>query len=69
MKCAFIGGAVAKETQDDVVLFPVLDGKSHAGRDRQVSSDNGVAAKESLFAIEHVHRAAFAFGDTGLLAE
>src|SRR5207249_6011234 len=55
--------AVAEVAQDHLVAPAVLDGEAHAGGDRQVGADDGVAAEEVVLLVEQVHRTALALAE------
>jgi hypothetical protein len=66
---SFVYSAFSEEVQDYLVGFPVVDGKSHSCGQRHASSDYTVASHEVMLDVIHMHRASFAFGDSGTLPE
>src|SRR5439155_4311781 len=61
--------ALAEEALDHLVAAAILHGEGHAGRQREVSADDGVAAHEPARPIHEVHGAALPFAQAGGPAE
>src|SRR5215467_3234680 len=59
MEGPLIHGRFTKETQGDLIRFPVLAGEGDARRQRNLSADNRMTAKKIDVRIEQVHRATF----------
>src|SRR5438132_3079805 len=57
--------ALAEEAQDYWVTAAILHGEGHAGRQRQMSADDGVAAHEPALRIHEVHGAALPLAQSG----
>src|SRR2546425_8986584 len=58
-------GPLAEEAQDHLVAAAILHGEGHAGRQRQVSADDGVAPHESALRIHEMHGAALPLAQPG----
>src|SRR6185437_5981407 len=62
-----VGSAVAEEGRGDSLALVELRGKRGTGGDREPAAHDAVRAEDSLGEIRHVHRAAHALADAGLL--
>ena len=60
MEGAVVDGRFAEEAGDDLVAAAILDGEGDARGDRDVATDDAVAAEEVAALVEEVHRAALA---------
>src|SRR5450759_3879949 len=69
MERADVDGRLSEEADADLIAATILDCESDAGRDRNVSTDDGVSAQEVRLGIEDVHGAALAARATGGPAE
>lgn len=65
---ADVGRSLPEEAGDDPRQVPILNRQRHAGRQRDVPADDGVAAPEMVLDVRHVHRTALAFRKAGRLA-
>src|SRR5215213_6066447 len=62
MESALVHRGFAEEAERHLVPALIFRGESGARRQRNLTSDNRVAAKEAEALVKHVHRAALAFG-------
>src|SRR5215213_3125432 len=69
MESALVHRGFAEEAERHLILALVFRGESGARRQRNLTSDNRVAAKKAEALVKHVHRAALAFGTAGRFAK
>ena len=69
VKCSNVDRGFAEETDAYFVVALVLAGEGETRGQRDVSSNNSMAAHEAALDVEQVHRAALALRATGGLAE
>ena len=69
VEIALVGGAVAKEAHDDAAVGEEMVGEAGADGERNAAGDDAVGAEAAEGEVGHVHGAAAAAADAGLLGE
>src|SRR5687768_13168648 len=69
MKRALVDGAITKEAKRDPVFLAIFRSESQPGPERDMGSDDGVAAIHVVFLVEIMHRAAESARAAGGLPE
>ena len=60
MEGAVVHGGLTHEAHDDLITTAILDGESHAGGDRDMTTHDAVSTEKAEQLVEHVHRPALA---------
>ena len=69
VESSLIDRAVTEEAKRDPIFVPVLGGKSHSHRQRNVGANNSMTAVHVIFPVEKMHGATQALRAAGLLSK